>query len=205
MLNSDGKFALKTDDKAYLTIPLQSGENPIPLEIFGSKSGQEWRYLDFKMPVIQKESLAGFGYWLGEVDDMGKIQSHFGYKTTSGMFPGKWNGLVYKVDYQKDYNIDGHEGTVYAKYTANCNASRSSINSSNIELWTEEGTTKGVIISLDGINLPLTSSEGANLVFSANNAGACGTLTRVDYFVAGKRANYGCDETSFVYFTIPKP
>ena len=79
------------------------------------------------------------------------------------------------------------------------------INSFNIELWTLEGTTKGVVISLDGKNLPLTSSDGSNLVFSAYGAAACSTLTRVDYFVAGQPAKYSCDETSFVFFTIPKP
>jgi len=203
-IKTNGDSSVFTKD-GQLRITLNRGENVLPLEILGNNNGAGWGYMDFKMPVIIKEPLAGFGYWLGEVDDKGVIQSHFGYKTTKGLFPGKWEGLTYKVNYQKEFDLDGRHGTVHAKYTANCNSSRTKINSYNIELWTEEGTLKSVIISLDGINLPLSSSEGSNLIFNANGAAACGSLTRVDYFVGGKPAKYACDETSFVFFTIPKP
>lgn len=106
-----------------------------------------------KMPVI-KEPKAGFGYWLKQLND-GTLGASFGYKTMQGQFAGKWLGTTYKVDYQKDFDIDGRHGTVFAKYTANCNSNRTLINSFNIELWTLEGATKGVVISLDGKNLPL--------------------------------------------------
>lgn len=205
LLKTNGETSVLTDEKGYLHIPLVPGENLLPLEIFGSPDGVSWAYLDFKMPVIKKEPKAGFGYWLKQLLDDHTLGASFGYKTMQGQFAGKWLGTTYKVDYQKDFDIDGRHGTVFAKYTANCNSNRTLINSFNIELWTLEGSTKGVIISLDGVNLPLSSSEGTNLVFSAYGPAACSTLTRVDYFVAGQPAKYGCDETSFVFFTIPKP
>lgn len=205
LLKTNGDTSVLTDKKGYLNIPLVPGENLLPLEILGTANGSDWGYLDFKMPVIKKEPKAGFGYWLKQLNDDGTLGASFGLKTMQGQFAGKWLGTTYKVDYQKDFDIDGRHGTVFAKYTANCNSNRTLINSFNIELWTLEGITKGVVISLDGKNLPLTSSEGSNLVFSAYGSAACSTLTRVDYFEAGKAAKYSCDETSFVFFTIPKP
>lgn len=205
LIKTNGDAPVNSDG-GYLTIPLVPGDNLLPLEIDGTSSvGINLAYLDFKMIVIKKEPKAGFGYWLKELLDDNTLGAGFGYKTMQGQFAGKWLGTTYKVDYQKDFDIDGRHGTVFAKYTANCNSNRTLINSFNIELWTLEGSTKGVIISLDGVNLPLSSSEGTNLVFSAYGPAACSTLTRVDYFVAGKAAKYSCDETSFVFFTIPKP
>ena len=157
------------------------------------------------MPVIIKEPLAGFGYWLGVADDKGVIQAHFGYKSMQATFPGKWTGTTFKVDFRYDFEFEGRRISRIAKYTANCNASLTRINSFNIEYWEEEGTRKGTIISLDGINLPLSSSTGDNLVFSSTGASACSNLTRVTYFINGEKVKYGCDETSFVFFTIPKP
>ena len=204
-IKTNGDSSVLNDLNGHLKIALTTGENVLPLQIYGAKNGAKFGYLDFKMPVMIKEPLAGFGYWLKELLDDNTLGAGFGYKTMQGQFAGKWLGTTYKVDYQKDFDIDGRHGTVFAKYTANCNSNKTLINSFNIELWTLEGTTKGVVISLDGKNLPLTSSDGSNLVFSAYGAAACSTLTRVDYFVAGQPAKYSCDETSFVFFTIPKP
>jgi hypothetical protein len=202
-IKTNGDSSVFNDLKGHLKIALTTGENVLPLQIYGEKNGAEFGYLDFKMPVIIKEPKAGFAFWLGVVDDKGEIHEWFGDRTKEGKWPGKWTGSSYKVDFKYNFESNGRLWTYFAKYNAICNSNRTQINSFNIELWLDDGVTKYNYHSLDGVNLPLSSSSGDNLVFSSTGASACSHLTRVVY--NGEQVKYGCDSTSFVFFTIPKP
>lgn len=204
-LTLDGKHVAYSDANGYLKVPLRSGDTLLPLYILGNPDNDNyWYFVDFKMPLIRKEKQAKFEYWLRGVDSDGDSSS-FGSKDGSIGWAGSWSGTTFKVDTRKTVVEDGNTYLVGAKMTAVCNATRTMITSYNVEEWIEMGTQKAVLASLDGKNLPLTSTNGDNLIFSATGQASCSSLTRVDFDFWGKVERWFCDETSFIQFTIPKP
>ena len=188
---------------------LKPGLNVIGVYVYGWRKSAviDNKYLDlfidFKWIKVIYEKTASFEYWLKSYEKNGGT-AHFGSKNDnedSRGYGGSWTGNTFKVDKKIPY-----EGTNYfVKITAVANSNKSVLTSFNIEMWIDNGTEKWVLISVDGKNLPLQSSDADYYKFGANGASACDYLTRVDSWYFGSLESWGCDETSFVKLKIPKP
>jgi len=187
-----------------LKVKLLGGENKVPIVFWGSKGAGKYGYVDFKMPIIVKEKQAKFEYWLRGIDKDGDT-IHFGAKEGTMGFPGTWSGNTFKVDVKKQITEKGQAYTVIAKFTVVCNSSRTMINSFNVEETIELGTDRMVLISAEGKNLALSSTEGDDLIFYTTGSGPCAVFTRVDFTFWGGAERWMCDDESFIKFVIPKP
>ncbi len=190
----------KPDANGYIRVALKAAQNKLPIYVDGKPNNGVWSFVDFKTLVVNKVITATFEYWLRGVDENGDSVG-FGAKDGTIPFPGRWSGTTFHVDTTLYISENGNSYAVKELMTAVSNASHTQLSSFNVEL-----SLQGMkMISLDGTNLALTTSDNTYYTFGAQGLNTCSHLSRVYFDFWGKVKSWFCDEESFITFKIPKP
>ncbi len=203
LLDPLGKVLSINDGKGYLKLKLNSNENLLPIYIKGESNALpgKSRYIDFKLPLVIKEKTVQFEYWLKGYNAKGEPEGHFGAKDVEPIPGGKWIGNNFDLNYQITEN--GITGVV--SMNLKFSPTKDNLISYNVEYYVLDGSKQTSIISLDGVNLGLSSSSSDYFEYYSQGSGPCASLTRVDFTIWGGVASWGCDDESFIRFSIPKP
>ncbi len=204
-LDANGDVLRKNDASGILKVPLTSGANEIHLWMQGGQTANVTRYIDFRTIVIRKQQTARIEYWLaGKESDGSKV--HFGAKESERGFVGTWNGNTFTVNVTTTLTDD--DGTPYnvrARMNVVCNAQRTMVNAFDEKVEVFSGSESMVLTDIKGVNVPLTSSAGNELIFGRQAAETCQSFTYVNFTFWGSVTEYWCDDESFLKIIIPKP
>ncbi|MCP9767189.1 hypothetical protein EGI22_04655 [Lacihabitans sp. LS3-19] len=200
--NKDGALIAQSRD-GLLKIKVESGENLIPFYIRGTPDNIKWRFIDFKMPLVKKEKVAKFEYWLKNDNPEG-WGGHFGQMADEESdiygFPGFWVGNTYVIN--KILTVEGVSLDV--KFTSTFNSDKTIMTSYKLdEKYTFEG--ESVRSTIEGSNLPKTATTSEYFVYGANGVSTCNYISNVYFNIFIDVEKYGCDAESFIKFRIPKP
>ncbi len=198
-LQENGQHVAYSDGNGILVVKLNESKSTLPIYVLGKHDENGWNYIDFKMPLVKKVTTAHFNYWLRGVDESGDSVS-FGAKDGTSAYYGSWFGNTFRCDTTINITKNGTTYQVYEKLIAVCNASKTMVTSYTVEL-----SLQGLsLVSLDGVNLPLKTSDQQSLTFALNGTETCGSLTRVKFDFWGTVSRWWCDNTSLVTMVLPK-